>query len=843
MELIAHVVENDLPYTEILTADYIMANPMADEAYGGTADFDDPTDVHEFRPTAIASYYRNDDSKEWEYTFQFGTHVTEPGNLATVYPHAGILNTTVFLKRYPTTATNRNRARSRWTYYHFLGLDVEKSASRTTDAVALADTNNPTMNNPACTVCHTVLDPVAGAFQNYDDIGYYRSGWGGMDSLDDLYKDGHTQSSTEVEVEANSTRTTPNVVTVSGWLAAGTQEIGLGTVNTIGSTNIHVDYLTIRDDSGTVVQRIELEEFGDGDRNWDGESFEICCEMLIVPIDVPSNGTYAVEMSAWLGYQSDEAEGRPGTLSISLGGPFYRRGDTWYRDMRTPGFGGELAPDAINSASLQWLANQIIADHRFANATVKFWWPAIMGNDIAEPPGEGDADFDGRLLASNAQAAEVARLAAGFRDGFGDGEPYNLRDLLTEIVLSQWFRASSTTDDDLVRAEALSVAGGKRLLGPEELARKTLAVTGFGWQRRRPSYPWWNGGLIERSDWADRDSYGLIYGGIDSGGIAERARDITAVMGGLAKLHGAAVACPVTFKDFYLADNGARQIFGGVNRNVSPAHEFGAILDVDAESPEQKQVYSIQGTLQQGRANAVVSLTNELWDAEARGHLRQLYLDKIVIRDDSGSAIETREFENLEHSCAWDAGDAIVFWDSCPVSVPFDVPTTGSYDIEVTAWAEQDDSVSEVAGDEFAKLEIVLEGDTETSVGAGTIKEKLTELYWELLGVTADSDAPEIEAAYELFVKIWESARDTSESSFDMRCDWHSDQYYFDGIVDDAWLDPELGEEWDWDRHGWDRDQVQAYLDTLDLSDRHHVVRTWGAMLAYLLTDYRYLYL
>ena len=25
--LIAHVVENDLPYTEILTADYIMANP------------------------------------------------------------------------------------------------------------------------------------------------------------------------------------------------------------------------------------------------------------------------------------------------------------------------------------------------------------------------------------------------------------------------------------------------------------------------------------------------------------------------------------------------------------------------------------------------------------------------------------------------------------------------------------------------------------------------------------------------------------------------------------------------------------------------------------------------
>ena len=94
----------------------------------------------------------------------------------------------MFLKRYPTTPTNRNRARSRWTYYHFLGLDIEKSASRTTDPVALADTDNPTMKNPACTVCHRVMDPVAGTFQNYGEEGEYRDEWGGLDSLDDFYK-------------------------------------------------------------------------------------------------------------------------------------------------------------------------------------------------------------------------------------------------------------------------------------------------------------------------------------------------------------------------------------------------------------------------------------------------------------------------------------------------------------------------------------------------------------------------------------------------------------------------------------------------------------------------------
>ena len=138
VELIAHVVENDLPYTEILTADYIMANPMAATAYGASTRFDDPEDVHEFKPSRIESYYRKGDGFETEFNPVIDAErVVDPGSLHTDYPHAGVLNTMTFLQRYPTTATNRNRARSRWMYYHFLGLDIEKSASRTTDPVAL----------------------------------------------------------------------------------------------------------------------------------------------------------------------------------------------------------------------------------------------------------------------------------------------------------------------------------------------------------------------------------------------------------------------------------------------------------------------------------------------------------------------------------------------------------------------------------------------------------------------------------------------------------------------------------------------------------------------------------
>ena len=282
LELIAHVVENDLPYTEILTADYIMANPMVSEGYGATTRFDNAEDPLEFRPSEIVSYYRTDTSKILESRTDIGDHVLDPGNLSTDYPHAGVLNTTVFLVRYPTTPTNRNRARSRWTYYHFLGLDIEKSASRTTDPVALADTDNPTMKNPACTVCHRVMDPVAGAFQNYGEEGLYRDEWGGLDSLDKFYKS-------------------------------------------------------------------------------------------------PPDGSYTP----------------------------YQEGDSWYRDMREPGFDGQIAPNSENS--LQWLAEQIVADERFAEATVKFWWPAILGVEVAEPPGGRER----RRFRGDAARLECAILRGG----------------------------------------------------------------------------------------------------------------------------------------------------------------------------------------------------------------------------------------------------------------------------------------------------------------------------------------------------------------------------------------------------------------------------------------------
>jgi hypothetical protein len=185
-ELVAHVVMNEKPYSEILTADYMMMNPLLNQVLGGSASFPATAGDTDFLPSKIGQYYF------WgELTFSephpvIGSKILSTGKPVADYPHAGLLTDFAFLARYPTTATNRNRARARWTLYHFLGIDIEKSSQRPQDEAALSDRNNPTMNNRNCTVCHAVLDPVAGAFQNWSEWNMYRERGG--DTLDGFYK-------------------------------------------------------------------------------------------------------------------------------------------------------------------------------------------------------------------------------------------------------------------------------------------------------------------------------------------------------------------------------------------------------------------------------------------------------------------------------------------------------------------------------------------------------------------------------------------------------------------------------------------------------------------------------
>ena len=842
LELIAYVAENDRPYTEILTADYIMANPMAAAAYGASTRFDDPTDIYEFRPSRIATYYRIGDDFESEYDPEVNAErIISRGSLSTHYPHAGILNTTVFLQRYPSTATNRNRARARWTYYHFLGVDVEKSASRTTDPEALADTNNPTMHNEACTVCHSVLDPVAGAFQNYGDEGMYKDQRGGQDSLDEFYKY-HPQEGENFEITATSF-SQRQTVSITAWLQAGTETIWTRPhFDPPREEDSHVWWnpgfagMTVYDAEGEAVARLQPADLAAApdpcgevqNRDGEGAVFEsyFCPNTFVV--EVPETGYYDIDVSVWIRHVHDRAVNTRKLLAVAAGG--YLEGDTWYRDMRYPGFDGDGPPNADNS--LQWLAGEIVADDRFASATVKFWWPAIMGSEVAEPPEDPtDLDFDGRLLAANAQGAEVERLARGFRRGFaGSSYTYNLKDLLTEIVLSKWFRADLLTDADPLRRAALHDAGARRMLTPEELDRKTAALMGVQWGRHVNDRHW-NIGTHLNSRLTD--DFRLLYGGIDSDGIIERARDITSVMAGVAKRHAAQVSCPVVMREVYLLPDEERRLFAGIDTTVTPVSEFADTFEISAASRAERQTLSLEGRLAAGAVNVSLAFLNQFWSDSGSRHV---LLDSLTVRQDDAVVFHF-EMENLAHrpDCHHIEQNAFHLSGSghgCVLAVPVDIPADGDYRIEVVAWGVH-------AGDQLPMLRVMVESDTGNSVGAAGIRSKLVELHDTLLGIQVEPDSPDVEAAYRLFVNTWQRGRATLDGWFD-RC-VPDDHFYFEGILDNSVIERvnDNGHRY----KGFDWDRVHDFLDDAGLIDPHHTVQAWVIVLADMMMDYRYLYL
>lgn len=490
LELIAHVIINDLPYRQVLSANHTMVNAFTDLAYRSATGF-----VHEFvdeQGFYDRSQYNhfvpgyNDGHIPHDQAFE----ANEDEGIVSFsgyheWPHAGVLSTQAWLARYPSTDTNRNRARARWTYFHFLGVDIEKSAPRTMDPEALADTNNPTMNNSACTVCHERLDPVAGAYESFGDLGHYLDQFGGNDSLADSYK---------------------------------------------------------------------------------------CPECY--------GGEY--------------------------GSTPYEQGDTWYRDMRAPGFEDKIAGGARDS--LQWLGYRISRDPRFAAATVRFWWPAIFGTDpLVVPENDQLPDYGARLRAYNEQEGLITVLAERF-----EAADFNAKALFTDMVMSPWYRHSNVTDPALVesRAEELSTVGRGRLLGPEELDRKNRAVFGRTWRQ-------WKTGADPHSFSLETALTGFwapfkgFYGGIDGAAVTTRNRNITPLMSNLTENMAIDLACQVVVEDF----NRSRQerlIFTDIDRNSA------------SRSLVRRQIETIITRALQRKASAadLQSMTSMVTDVASRAAKR-----------------------------------------------------------------------------------------------------------------------------------------------------------------------------------------------------------------------------
>jgi Protein of unknown function (DUF1585)/Protein of unknown function (DUF1588) len=141
LRLIEHVIMEDRPYSEIVTADYTLADRTVATVWG-------------------MPY--NEGGETWQET----TYQDKR-------PTAGILSDSFVFTRHSTTFSNKSRGRANLVSRALLCYDFLSRELPIDTSIDLADEAAVTMavkNNPTCSACHTSLDPLAAYFAPFRPI-------------------------------------------------------------------------------------------------------------------------------------------------------------------------------------------------------------------------------------------------------------------------------------------------------------------------------------------------------------------------------------------------------------------------------------------------------------------------------------------------------------------------------------------------------------------------------------------------------------------------------------------------------------------------------------------------
>ena len=201
--------------------------------------------------------------------------------------------------------------------------------------------------------------------------------------------------------------------------------------------------------------------------------------------------------------------------------------------------------------ALQWLGERTAKDPRFATTMVEHVYYVLTGRRTLRPPRAlDDPLFDARQRAYAAQRREIDAITARFVKA-----NYNLKVAFKGWAASPFYRADgvATTVANPKRKAELDDLGVARILSPEQLERKIVAVFGKRW------------GRLDKPD----NKLDMLYGGIDSDEVTERATDPSGAMGAIQRTMANEVACKNVAADFSLAQE-QRRLFPKIEPDVLP---------------------------------------------------------------------------------------------------------------------------------------------------------------------------------------------------------------------------------------------------------------------------------
>lgn len=146
LRLVAHVIAEDLPWSEIVTADYTMANETT--------------------------------ASIWSIDYPEGETGWQVAHYTDGRPAAGVLATNGLWWRYVTNISNMNRARAAAMTRLLLCQDLLSKPVSLNGVVSLTDeegTANAIRNEPACVACHSTIEPLAANFFGFWTVAGYNT--------------------------------------------------------------------------------------------------------------------------------------------------------------------------------------------------------------------------------------------------------------------------------------------------------------------------------------------------------------------------------------------------------------------------------------------------------------------------------------------------------------------------------------------------------------------------------------------------------------------------------------------------------------------------------------------
>jgi hypothetical protein len=497
---------------------------------------------------------------------------------------------------------------------------------------------------------------------------------------------------------------------------------------------------------------------------------------------------------------------------------WHHGGDTWYRDMFKPGFNNQEIPKTSNS--LQWLAQSLVRDPRFAKGTVYFWYRALFKREPLLAPLDTQAtNYAQRMAAFNEQDAIFDQLASRLTQDRGNGA-WNVKDLLIDMVNTPLFRADAKTDQVTTGSDL----GLARLLTPEELNRKLKAVTGYDWRNFRDDRVW-------------RDRMGLFYGGFDGGNVQSTPNTkMNSLMSKIPERMAVEMSCNMV-NDEFKKGSAERSLLRFVEPLDTPAFEQvetannNLLLNPGAEDDltnwvietgtarvlsgprgcqggpsikSGKKIFNpgsiCQNQTELGRLYQQVDVTpwatmidaggtQALFGAALRGWSRNNDEASVYLTFHAADGSEINRSQQLLGE--WYEWKSIYDYVAIPVQTR-----------RIRFHIQGRRISSHPNNDAFADdtyLRVILQGSQTQTLGEQHIRATLQFLHQRLLGETLATDSSEIDRSYQLFKAVW---ADTSTSSSDT----NSCRLY---------------REWE---------------------DPHHTKRAWSIVLMYLMTDAKFLH-